>query len=395
MKRKFETSHPWITFALDLRRADAALWLNFGETASKCEHLAGVPLRPETAQHLHEIYLAKGAAATTAIEGNTLSEEQVLQHIQGKLQLPPSMEYLRQEVDNVVRACNGIAAAITGPEDDPHLCADLLRGYNRQVLEGLELKEDVRPGEFRTHSVVVGSVYRGAPAEDCPWLMDRLCEWLNGPDFHPPHERYRVPFAILRAIMAHLYLAWIHPFGDGNGRSARLLEFHLLLASGVPLPAAHLLSDYYNRTRAEYYRQLDQASKNGGDVLPFIRYAIQGFVEGLREQLKMIRSQQWQVSWENYVHEVFREGKASTNQKRRRDLVLDLSTQGDFVEVSRISQLTPRLAVAYAGTTERVLRFDLSEVEKMGLIERQPGKVRAKREIILAFLPAKAVGRAL
>jgi Fic family protein len=394
MNRLFERSHPWISYRLDLRQADPVLWLNLGEAASKCEHLAGVPLRPSTASRLHQVYLAKGAAATTAIEGNTLSEEQVLQHIEGHLKLPPSMEYLRQEVDNVVRACNDIAAAIAGPDDDPHLCSNLLCGYNRQVLKGMDLNDDVIPGVFRTHSVLVGP-YRGAPAEDCDWLMDRLCEWLNGTDFHPPQERYRVPFALLRAIMAHLYLAWIHPFGDGNGRTARLLEFHLLLSAGVPLPAAHLLSDHYNRTRMEYYRQLDRASKSGGDVLPFVQYAVQGFVEGLREQLQTVRAQQWQVSWENHVHEAFREERASENNKRRRDLVLDLSARDGFVDISAIRLLTPRLALAYSKVAERGLRLDLSELERLGLVERTHGRVRARREMILAFLPAKAKGRAL
>jgi hypothetical protein len=100
-----------------------------------------------------------------------------------------------------------------------------------------------------------------------------MFQWLNA-DLNPPlREDAPIPFAILKAIMAHLYLAWIHPFGDGNGRTARLLEFHILLEAGVPLPVAHLLSDHSNRTRAEYYRQLDRASKSGGDVLPFLSSA--------------------------------------------------------------------------------------------------------------------------
>jgi Fic family protein len=365
-----------------------------GEAASKCQHLAVVPLMPGTAEHLNQVYLAKGAAANTAIEGNTLSEEQVLAQVQGRLELPPSMEYQRQEVENVLRAYEGIAREITGPEEDPQLCAELVRRYNRQVLEGLN-PEDAVPGEYRTHSVVVGKVYRGAPAEECPWLMGRMCEWLNGPDFHPPDIRYRVPFAMLRAVIAHLYLAWIHPFGDGNGRTARLLEYHLLLAAGVPAPAGHLLSDYYYRTRPEYYRQLAAASQSGGDVLPFVQYAVQGFVEGLREQLRVIRLQQWQVSWVNYVHERFREEKTNANQKRRRDLVLDLSNREGFVDISEIPNLSPRQGEAYRGGNPRVLRYDINVLAGMGLIEHVTGKVRAKREIILAFLPAKAQGRVI
>ncbi|CED92167.1 Fido domain [Actinomyces succiniciruminis] len=64
--------------------------------------------------------------------------------------------------------------------------------------------------------------------------------------------------AFILATLAHLHLTWIHPFGDGNGRMSRLLEFELLIRAGVPVPAAHLLSDHYNKTRDMYYSILEQ-----------------------------------------------------------------------------------------------------------------------------------------
>jgi Fic family protein len=120
--------------------------------------------------------------------------------------------------------------------------------------------------------------YRGAPPEDCEHLLDRLCDWLSCNDFDGPPD-LRVAFAIVRAIIAHLYLAWIHPFGDGNGRAARLVEFDILFSAGMPTPAAHLLSNHYNLTRTEYYRQLEYASASGGDILQFVNYAVQGLLE--------------------------------------------------------------------------------------------------------------------
>ncbi len=67
-----------------------------------------------------------------------------------------------------------------------------------------------------------------------------------------PEERF--VNAALSAILAHLYIAWIHPFGNGNGRLARLIEVQILSESGVvPLVATNLLSDHYNKTRSAYY----------------------------------------------------------------------------------------------------------------------------------------------
>jgi len=350
-----------------------------GEAASKCEHIAGVPLKPSTQEELHQLYLAKGVLATTAIEGNTLSEEQVLQLLEGNLKLPPSQQYLKQEIANIVEACNHIF------HEEPILSAARIREFNRLVLQNLKLEKDVIPGEYRGHSVLVGNVYRGAPPEDCIYLVDRLCEWLNGPDFRESSE-LKIVYAIIKAVVAHLYLAWIHPFGDGNGRTARLIEFQILVSAGVPSPAAHLLSNHYNLTRSEYYRQLHQASKSGGNILPFVQYAVSGLTEGLREQINRIREQQWSVAWENYVHDMFR-NKSSKIQKRRRDLLLALSARGQATPMQEIIKLSPQLAVSYASGSRFTLRNDLLALQKMGLIDFNSSEARPRKELILAFLP--------
>jgi Fic family protein len=384
--RSYEQTHKWISFRLDLRPTPHDFWLYLGEASSKCEHLSRVPLRPATAQQLHRLYLAKGVAATTAIEGNTLSEEDVLKAVEGKLKVPPSKEYLKQEVDNIIEACNAIGKQVA-ENTLPALTSAEIKKYNKKILDKLPPRENVVPGEIRGHSVVVGNVYRGAPAEDCQYLLDRLCEWLNGPNFTAP-PGMEVVYAILKSVAAHLYLAWIHPFGDGNGRSARLIEFHILLSAGIPSPAAHLLSNHYNQTRSEYYRQLEYASKSGGDILPFLRYAVGGFVDGLREQMEFVWGQQWDVVWRNYVHESFPH-KNSKSDIRQRHLALDLGMKNDWVQVSEVKELSPRLAAAYAIKTAKTVQRDLNALLAMGLIAREGNKIRARREIILSFLPLR------
>lgn len=385
--RTYEKSHPWLTFELDLNKAAPKLWMALGEAQSKCEHVAGVPLRPSTAKDLHLLYLAKGVAATTAIEGNTLSEEEVLNRIKGELELPGSMKYLGQEVDNIVNACNKIADhQIDGGSDE--LSVDIIKEYDRMVLDDLSLPEGVVPGEIRTYSVGVAS-YRCAPAEDCEFLLKRLCEWLNSDVFKAPEEDLLTIYGLIKAVVSHLYLAWIHPFGDGNGRTARLVEFQMLVASGVPLPAAHLLSNHYNQTRQEYYRQLDRTSKSGGEILPFIDYAIQGFLDGIRIQLSIIREQQFDVAWRNYVHESFKEMNRPSDV-RCRHLILDLSESDETpVPISKLRMISPRVAESYAGKTIKAERRDVKKLLSMNLVEVSPEGVRPKREVISAFLPRR------
>ena len=382
--RAYRKTHPWLTFQLDLKKADPKLWIALGEAQSKCAHLAGIPLKPRYDDEMHRIYLAKGILASAAIEGNTLSEKEVQDRLEGKKELPPSREYLGNEIDNIIEACNEILNDIKEGKEQK-LTPRLVKNFNKTILKGLELNEGVTPGEYTHHPIGVGR-YRGAPPEDCEFLVERFCEWLNGPDFQA-RDGYEIIHGLIKAVVAHLYLVWIHPFGDGNGRTARLLEVKFLLEAGVPSVATHLLSNHYNQTRMEYYRQLDRASGSGGDIIPFIGYAIQGFVDELRAQINFVKIQQWEISWTNYTHETL-SGK-STTEARRRKLAEALSRQEEPVSKGDIRKLSPELAEEYKGKTTKTITRDLNYLHEKDLIARTAKGYRAKKEIILAFLPTR------
>jgi Fic family protein len=387
-ERTFHKTHPWLKFTLDLQRAPHTFWMILGEIRSKCEHIAGTPLDKETADRLYRLYLTRGVQATTAIEGNMLSEDEVRQRIEGTLELAPSMAYQGQEIDNMVAACNNILrdAADAKPVV---LTVELVKDLNRQVLASLPLPDNVIPGVIRQGSVVVGS-YRGAPAADCEHLLERMCSFIKEPPAQGV-ELDPLSRAVLLAIWTHLYLAWIHPFGDGNGRTARLAEFMILLEGGVPAPAAHILSNHYNKTRQVYYLELDKASRSGGDVVPFLMYALSGFLDGLKVQLQEISRFQHLLIWRDYVREMLHaRGVRDSAQvsTRRLDLAIALAER-ETVPASKLSLLTPEIARAYAKKTAKTLSRDVNALAELGLIEVSSVGVRARVEIIQAFLPPR------
>lgn len=387
--RTFQETHPWLRFRLDLGGFDPALWLALGEIKSKCDHVAGVPLKRATAQSMLRLYLAKGAAATTAIEGNTLTEAEVLSRLEGTLQLPPSREYLGVEVDNVLAACNELAGRLDSARGlEPLDPAGILR-FNGAVLKGLDLPTRVEPGVLRTYPVGVGR-YLGPPHEDCAHLLERLCAWLGDPAFAAGLDLPPVVLGFLKAVLAHLYIAWIHPFGDGNGRTARMVELRLLLEAGVPQPAAHLLSNHYNQTRTRYYQELENASLSGGDPVPFIRYSAQGFLDGLVEQLDFIRGQQWELTWLDYVDTLVAKRGGNLVQLRQRRLMRAISAHSGPVAVAGLATLNPEVARDYATRSPKALSRDLNELVGLGLLALEKGRVRALKERILAFLPRRA-----
>ncbi|MDR1430639.1 MAG: Fic family protein [Propionibacteriaceae bacterium] len=368
MGRLYEQTHPWITFNYRPDHSQASM--RMGEAFSACFQLAGTPLQPHLARQFASIYLNKGVQATTAIEGNTLSADAIDEIVNKNRKLPPSQQYLEQEVRNVAEVLSAIReAAWSG--DHFRLTPQWLKSRNGAILAQIDVADHVHPGEFTTTTLLVGNVYRGAPPEDVPYLVDRLCDWVNarldgGQSDSIPGD---LAFfnAVTTAILAHLYLVWIHPFGDGNGRTARAVECAILATSGmVPWVSSNLLSDHYNRTRSHYYERLASSSRNN-DVQGFVDYALSGFVDMLREQITEVQRMQRRVAWVNYIHEVFQHETQGEASRRRRMLVLAMDEDGPTPR-SQLRHLSAELAETYAGRSDKTLSHDLNRLRSLGLV---------------------------
>lgn len=377
-------SHPWINFQFEAESLQATSWVLLGEAKSNCEHLIGSPLKPSVAAHLSAVYLARGVHATTAIEGNTLSEEEVLDRVRGpKDDLPASREYLGTEVDNIIEAIGDIDRAVRTGDTVP-LDRHRLQILHTLVLRGLEDPPENDPGNFRRHNVGVAR-YRAPDHEQVEGLVDSLFEWLEALQSPPgAGDGDRFAASLIRAILAHLYIAWIHPFGNGNGRTARLVEVQILTESALmPLVATNLLSDYYNKTREKYYAELQRASETRSPA-GFVAYAIRGFVEELRLQIKVVKNQNVRVAWEGYIHEVMNTFKGTVAKSRQRRVALAMPFDR-FIQRDEVLELSPRIAADYARTGERTPVRDLNDLVRMGLLQKRGRAYRARMEIIEAF----------
>ncbi len=300
-----------------------------------------------------------------------------------KRPIPASPEYQVREVENVVSAYNWVLAEI-GAGRPPVLTPALIADFNRMVLEGLDDLDDHGVlGELRKKSVVVGP-YRAPDFEECEELLVQMCDWLNGPAF-AGEGPMRLPTAVVRASLAHLYLAWIHPFGDGNGRTARLCEYLVLVTSGVPTSAAHLISNHCNDTRDEYYRQLRDASESGGDVSGFLQYCAEGFVAGLTDQLQFVYDHQVRLTWNEHVAEQVT-GR-DVEMRHRRSLIANALLGRGVVSKRELPRLTPDLAAAYLTWGAKTLTRDLNELVSLDLLVERDGGYAAREEVLLNLLP--------
>ncbi len=383
-------SHPFINFETSvsewLRPSD---WVRIGEAMSKCEHMSGYPLTPAAAAHLQSVYLARGVHATTAIEGNTLSEGAVEKIVKGETSgVPASQQYLEQEVRNVLEAIHTMDQALALGRRLP-ITVDRLCELNALVLRKTPQRPEVEPGRIRKHAVGVNN-YRAPHWDDVRPLLESFVEWID--DLRRPADdtrEARFLTASLAAILSHLYIAWIHPFGNGNGRLARLIEVQILSESGVvPLVATNVLSNHYNRTREVYYQALDAARQ---DIGVFVRYSLEGFVDGLREQVEVARQHSFTIHWHSYVYGQFAHKPDTAARGRQRSLALAMSH--DPVTPEQATELTTHLAKLYARAGERTPARDLNDLAKMGLVVKVGARrYRSNSDIMLAFIPPVSGG---
>jgi Fic family protein len=354
-------------------------WLLLGQCEAYVKAITKSAILPEDHGRLLRVSLIKGALATTAIEGNTLTEGEVKEILQGK-HLPPSREYQEIEVNNVIDAFNNLLQIVVDDNKDALITTQLLKDFHKMIGQGLGEHFDAIPGRFRTDNRVVGS-YRAPDPQYVEQLMKGFSDWLLA-EFHYTKGQ-RFIDVIIQAIVAHVFLEWIHPFGDGNGRTGRLLEFYLLLRGGNPDIASHILSNHYNETRAEYYRQLNSARQTAS-LTQFIEYALLGLRDGLVQTLEVVQESQFKIAWDRFVYDAFEKTRMKNRFvfKRRRKLMLSFPLNR-VVRQSELPTLTVEIARLYGGLSERTIIRDIAEVLKMNLLIRKDGGLMANSKSLM------------
>ena len=211
---------------------------------------------------LRKINHIRTIRGTTAIEGNTLTEDQITAILAGK-----RVAGLRREINEVKCAHN----AYSGIEEfNPYSMDDLLKAHGL-MTEGLV----DRPGKWRNCNVGVvgagGEVYHMAPPhERVPGLMTDLFAWLG--DSEDP--------VLVKSCVFHYEFEFIHPFPDGNGRTGRLWQT-ALLGSWRPEFYAAPVENIVWAHQQEYYAAIRE-STGKGDCGPFIDFMLDKILRTLK-----------------------------------------------------------------------------------------------------------------
>lgn len=390
-------SHEFIRFPPYELVPTASVMMLLGAIQAKIEQIRHIPILPSDRDEFRILYFSRAVHGTTSIEGNSLSAEAVETMVREPRERAYSNEYDEQEVQNVIDALNSIASDVLHGVNK-EFSVEYLNRYHRILISdtGSPNCDESEIGTIRHREVTVGR-YGGAPAKTCPLLMTKFCDWLNEAKYEPRGhvEGYEIAWQIVKAIIAHLYFEWIHPYCDGNGRMGRLIEFQILYRAGVPDIAAHLFSNMYNKQRSQYLEELQDSHGDYNDgsypseanIQRFVEFALEGYRSELDEQSSSIYSAQTTVMWHDFIHSSFPKNPSNVEQRRKR-LALDLTHprfQNRPVSFDEIRELTPALAIAYLNKTDRTIRNDLYALVEMKLLQQDANGYKPNMDILQGF----------
>lgn len=281
-----------------------------------------------------------------------------------------------REVVNVVDATVALLEEVAKGEARS-IDADLLRRLHAMIGDGLGDRCAGRPGRFREESA--GGPYSAPRADEVGGLVDGVFAWLQREFADGGRDFGR---AVVRALVTHVYVLWIRPFTDGNGRAARLLETYVLAAAGSPAVASHLLTEFYAGTREEYFRQLELASRDRS-LTSFIAYAVEGLRDGLQECFETVTRAHFEAAWRGFVRDRFtaKDYRKKSVFRRRRELMLALPVDRSFT-MDDLTRLDPHLSARYGELSTRTRRRDLAVLTEAGLLVESEGVFTANTDAL-------------
>ena len=173
----FHNNHDHICF---IRRwsLDRDQSYQLGECEALLKAICNTPLRPDNHKAMLGVALVRGAQATTAIEGNTLTDEEIEQIRAGQKNLPPSREYQEREVDNILKALSTIMDELATDQHYGEVTTSLIKRFHVMVGDGIGENFDATPGQLRRRNVTVGP-YRAPSFETVPEMLEEFCGWIE------------------------------------------------------------------------------------------------------------------------------------------------------------------------------------------------------------------------
>ena len=233
--------------------------------------LRQMPYLPQWIEEVHEEQLRLEAAGTSRIEGAEFSEREQVEALMPDA--PVHLTYSQRQL----RAADATYRWLRLQPADRPVNAEFILEIHRRIVTGCD-DDRCEPGALRpaAWNVTFGTPRcRGVEGgDDCRAAFDALCRAIAG--------AFRQHDGIIQAMATHYHIGAMHPFGDGNGRTARAVEAFMMRRASVNDLVMVSLSNYYYDHKDAYLAALDESRQRGHDLTPFLMFALPAVAERCR-----------------------------------------------------------------------------------------------------------------
>ncbi len=327
---KYEIPSDWAKYS------KSSIVTELVEAKTAIQTLKNMPYQRSWVENLQQMELKREVAGTSRIEGADFTEKEFEDAIKDSPE-----ELITRSQKQAHAAMKTYKWIATIPDDRP-IDADLILEIHRKIVTGAD-DDHCPPGQLRTRddNVTFGQPrHRGASGGDeCRRAFEGVVSAIrNDLNKHDP---------LIRALAAHYHFAAIHPFFDGNGRTARALEALLLQRAGLRDFCFIAMSNHYYDEKSAYLFSLAAVRNSNYDLTVFLKFGLNGIAIQSRRVLKEIQLEVKKGLYRNMMYDLY--GKLKTPKKRviakRQKAILELLLQHDELTMVEIFDRTRSLYI--------------------------------------------------
>ncbi|MDQ3119101.1 MAG: Fic family protein [Verrucomicrobiota bacterium] len=294
---RYELPRDWISYDR------AAIFNELTAAKAAMMALTEIPYQRSWADELQKVQLKREVAGTSRIEGAEFTEKELEAAMR---ETPEQLETRSQKQAAAAVATYRWLAKL--PADRP-LDEELVLDVHRRLVSGCD-DDHCPPGKLRERdqNVTFGAPrHRGAEGGgECTVALQSLVEAAR--------TVFREHDALIQALALHYHFAAMHPFLDGNGRSARALEALMLQRTGLRDTLFIAMSNYYYEQKVGYLNALNETRAAGHDLTPFLKFALKGVASQCRRLFAEIKLQVAKALFRNTMTDLF--GRLKSPRKR-------------------------------------------------------------------------------
>ncbi len=320
---KYEFPPSWVYY--DIPSVFAALV----EARASVLSLTGVPYQRSWVEEIQAIQLKREVAGTSRIEGADFTERE----LEVALQETPDESLTRSQ--RQAHAAVKTYQWITQLPDDRPIDAHLIKQVHRMIVTGAD-DDHCSPGELRQRdqNVIFGMPrHRGVEGgTECEHAFDQLMKAVQGP--------YQEHDLLIQALALHYHFAAMHPFLDGNGRTARAVEALMLQRAGLRDALFIAMSNYYYDEKNAYLAALAEVRQKNHDLTPFLIFGLKGMAVQCKRLSKEIHTNVSKALFRNVMYDLFTrlESKKKRVIAERQIEILKLLLREDSVTFEQLVQ---------------------------------------------------------